>query len=147
MLNKLSLSVIILLSLSYSRLPLAEEVRLNPIESGEYCECSFKSEKNSPFKISIGWPGIQEKPVTWVNINGKKYTDLKKQYEKFKPALNSKSSFLLSNNNISLKGDLAVTSDCRNEGGVCEYTGFKGILKIESNGQTENHAITGGCGC
>ena len=101
----------------------------------------------SQFKISIGWPGIQDKPITWVRIDGKEYKNIKKHYEKFKPTLNSKGEFFLSNNNISLKGDLTVISDCRNDGGVCGYTGFKGTLKIKTNGKTESHAITGGCGC
>ena len=147
MLNKLTLSLIIILSTFYSKLLVSEEASLNPIETGGYCECGFYSEKNSPFKISIGWPGIQDKPVTWVNINGKEYKNLKKKYEKFKPTLNSKGEFLLSNDNISLKGSLTVISDCRNTGNTCEYTKFKGNLNIKNNSKSENHSITGGCGC
>lgn len=145
--NKLLLSVIIFLSTTYSTLVLSEERSLNPIETGHYCECMFFSENKFPFKISIGWPGIQGKPVTWVNINGKEYKNLKKKYEKFKPALNSKGEFLLSNDNISLKGNLTVITDCRNTGNICENTGFKGNLNITINGKSEIHSITGGCGC
>ena len=150
MYTKSTLAILILLSVIYSNASTAEDKSLSAIETGNYCECMFFSEKKSPFKISIGWPGVQDKPDTWVNINGKKYNNLKKQYEKFKPAFNSKGEFLLSNNNISLKGDLTVISDCREDGGpsgICEHTGFKGNLNITINGKTENHLITGGCGC
>ena len=147
---KLLSSLILLLIISYSKLLQSEESRLNAIETGEYCECMFFSEEKSPFKITIGWPGIQDEPLTSVIIDGKNYKNIKKQYEKFKPELNSKGDFLLSNELISLKGNLTVTSDCRKDGGpsgVCESTKFKGNLSVKISGKTENHKITGGCGC